>query len=114
MPSLLKNKSDVKLTIDFYGCPLINSSVFSEKSLINIKRPTNIRFGVFNYPKQVTYLDEKVFLPFLLDNESNTIELKDAKFDCNDCRNYWLKKHPKLVPRLLNTKCSNEKNNIRS
>ena len=104
-----KHKSNVKLSIDFTENPYINSSVFSEKSLINIKRPTNILFGGIGYPKQVTYLDEKVFLPFLLDNENNTIDLKYNDFDCNDCRNYWLKKQPKLIPRLLNIKFSNGK-----
>ena len=52
---------------------------------------------------------KKVFLPFLFANENNTIDLYHEKFDCKDCRNYWLKKQPKLVPRLLHTKCSNGK-----
>ena len=104
-----KHKSNVKLSIDFTENPYINSSVFSEKSLININRPTNISFGDYRYKKQITYLDEKVFLPFLMDNENNSIDLKYEDFDCNDCRNYWLKKQPKLVPRLFNTKCSNGK-----
>ena len=61
-----KNKSDVKLNIDFRYNPYINSTVFSEKSLININRPTNIWFGHDSFPKQVTYLDEKGFPTILI------------------------------------------------
>ena len=98
-----KNKSDLHLDISFVFSH-INSSVFKERALFNIRRPTTIHFNA-----AVTYLDEKVFLPFLMDNENNTIKQNYESFDCNDCRNYWLKKQPKLVSRVIYERCSNGK-----
>ena len=52
----------------------------------------------------IYYLDEKIFLPFLLDNELNKISLwmdmNERLFDCNDYRNYWLKKNQNITKRV--------------
>ena len=47
-----------------------NFSPFNEKTLLNIRRPTKI---VFAYMYNAYFLEEKVFLPFFLDNPKNTI-----------------------------------------
>ena len=98
--------SDNELIIDFQFNRLINSSSFDTKSLMNIKRPTYLKFYNRVEEKMFKYVDEKVFLLFLMTNELNTIELLGEPFDCNDCRNYWLKKQ-NLLNRMRNTKCSN-------
>ena len=88
----------------------LNISAFNEKSLLFIGRPT--RFYLEDV-QGVTYLDEKVFLPFLLDNQNNTIEVnwansKQSIFDCSDCRNYWIKKNQNITERV-SVNCSNQK-----
>ena len=57
-----------------------------------------------------SYLDEKAFLPFLLDNSKNIIEMGYAEFDCDDCRNYWIIKHIDLIKRLPGIICSDNTN----
>ena len=86
--------SDQLFRIDFYQSS--NFSAFNGKTLLNIRRPTELKiFG------ESTYLEEKVFLPFLLDNEKNAIQLPFFEaFDCNDCRNYWLKKNQTIRKRI--------------
>ena len=80
-----------------------NFSAFNEKTLLNIRRPTELELT------NVNYLEEKVFLPFLLDNEKNTIKSTDVEvFDCNDCRNYWLRKNQNVNKRVT-LNCSNKK-----
>ena len=107
------NKSDKHLMLCFRDSPGITNSLFTEKSLLNINRPTTVRFasGMLssNPSTQMTFLNEKVFLPFLLENNWNTIELNGVDFDCNDCRNYWLKKNPKALSKVNLLKCSNKK-----
>ena len=83
-----------------------NFSAFNDKTLLNIRRPTQLDLLHNN---NTHYLDEKVFLPFLLDNEKNTIKLTEVEvFDCNDCRNYWLKKNQNITKRVT-IDCSNKK-----
>ena len=55
------------------------------------------------------FLDEKVFLPFLLDNKYNSIDLFGYGFDCNDCRNYWLTKQ-NVLNRINDFSCLDGKN----
>ena len=94
--------SDELFRIDFYESS--NFSAFNEKTLLNIRRPTEI--DIFG---KTTYLEEKVFLPFLLDNEKNSIGLPFVEvFDCNDCRNYWIKKNQNVTKRVQLI-CSNKK-----
>ena len=99
-----KNES---LVIDFSKSPKITSSAFEVDSSTGINRPTKLILGEQTQPKHITYLTEKVFLPFLLDNEKNTIDLNKHQFDCTDCRNIWLRNNSKHIPRVLNMHCSN-------
>ena len=83
-----------------------NFSAFNEKTLLNIRRPTQLELYNTN---NAYYLEEKVFLPFLLDNEKNTIKLTEVEvFDCNDCRNYWIK-NISYVNKRVTANCSNKK-----
>ena len=101
--------SNDTLIIDLTINPMINSSVFSEKSLLNMKRVTKLKFGNACCPKQMVFLNEKPFLPFLLQNQKNTIDLDYEEFDCNDCRNYWIRRNTNITSRVINLKCSNGK-----
>ena len=79
-----------------------NFSAFNEKTLLNMRRQTELRL---TYEK-TAYLEEKVFLPFLLDNKENTIEITAIDvFDCNESRNYWLKTN-QYLHRRVNVQCS--------
>ena len=77
-----KYQSQTELTILFMDELGMNSSVFSEKSLLDIKRPTNLNFGTTS----MSVFTEKVFLPFLLENVKNTIHMWPTQLDCTDCR----------------------------
>ena len=66
---------------------------FNEKSLVNINRPTNlILFNTYR-PESKRYFEERIYLPFLLENPRNTIGIcfYDASppgyFNCSDPRN---------------------------
>ena len=102
-----KKASNVTLILDLSSNKLLNSSVFEVNSLANIKRPTRILFGSSQTKKEITYLDEKVFSPFLADNKNNTIDLLKEEFDCNDCRNKWIRKESDTLSRLLHLSCAN-------
>ena len=101
--------SNFTLILSFAANERINSSVFAENSLIDIKRPTKLILGSPRYPHKITYLDEKVFLPFLLDKSLNSIDLLGESFDCSDCRNYWIKKNSTISSQITHLNCSNGK-----
>ena len=99
------NGSRTKLEIDIntYG---LNGSGFS--------------VGVFDNPtfkgrsvkldlskNRLEYLEEKVFLPFLKDDERHTItSLKENVLDCDDCRSAWICKQSKDVrEQMLSPPC---------
>ena len=103
------NVNNWTMIIDFGNSPLLTNSVFSQKSLLGMRRSATLRFGNSKYPKQMTYLDEKVFLAFLLENDKNSIDMNGEAFDCNDCRNYWLKKNEKAFKRISSLNCSDKK-----
>ena len=69
----------------------VTNSSFSEKALDNMNKETSLFFST-THDGQIKYLYERPFLPFLTENENNTIDLSSFQFDCNDYRNYWLKK----------------------
>ena len=95
--------SEQLIDIEFYG---FNVSAFKQNTLLNIGRPTNIELS---YVSNANYLDEKDFIHFLMDNNKNTLKLRGVQvFDCNDCRNYWIKKNQNLTKRVT-ANCSNKK-----
>ena len=99
-----KEYSDRKFELELRSS--LNFSIFNEKTFVNIRRPTELRLLSVDNAK---YLEEKVFLPFLLDNVKNTINLVNVKvFDCNDFRNYWLKRNL-IVDQRVTVNCSNNK-----
>ena len=56
----------------------------------------------------IQYLDQKVFEPFLLTKAANKIQKWTGSLNCDDCRNYWMKKNPSLFKKFVNPQCSNE------
>ena len=65
----------------------VNNRAFNAKSLLSIGRPTELRLG------DMTYINETVFKPFLLDNPNNKITLGDDRIvNCTDCDNYWIRR----------------------
>ena len=99
------------LTIDFsdpmFQKPKMNSSSFDVGSLTGINRPTKLVLATSAERHVLTYLDEEIFKPFLLDNSKNLIELNGKGIDCQDCRNIWIKDNPALLRKILNFKCAN-------
>ena len=104
-------ESNQTLYLYIYGNKVLNSSGFSKSSLTKLKRPCEINLDTL-YPLDHTlfsYLDQKVFEPFLILNTNNKIILHERNLDCSDCRNYWLKKNPNLLKQVFYYKCSNGK-----
>ena len=97
-----KNPSNETLYLSLFENP-INSTSFAFNSLINSKRPIRLNMSFTN----ITYLDEKIFLPFFVKNNKNLLYLFGVKIDCMDCRNYWLIKYKEYISRISQMKCSN-------
>ena len=94
-------KSDKRLTINIQNNPLLNSSSFSKNSLSKFKRPITIQIEIVHIHKnnpEFSFLDQKVFLPFLKSRADNNLILDGLK--CSDCRNYWLQKNPDLLKQI--------------
>ncbi len=84
-----------------------NDSGFEIGSFENLRKPTDLRLN----HTFITYLDENIFLPFLQSNDKNLITFEsDDKLNCDDCRNYWLRKEFHLLGNKTNiSKCTNGK-----
>ncbi|CAG2107166.1 unnamed protein product [Medioppia subpectinata] len=81
--------SNDSLVINLNACWL-NETSFEPGSLIGINRPTTI--WMQRQHGNIVYLPQKVFHPFYMENELNTIDLSmNNGFDCQDCRSSWLK-----------------------
>lgn len=108
----MKNSSNKRLEIDLDFMNILNGSGFKDSSLSYIRRPTILSI-VGNLG--LTYLNESVFKPFLESNPENRIHIKNSlsfvenSIDCNDCKNYWIKKDPKFLGKIDLTHCSNGK-----
>ena len=98
--------SNESLTIERTHNKHLNITGFSMHSLTKLKRPTYISIDIPNN-SSFQYLDQKIFEPFLLSNDNNAIQIWTGSIDCNDCRNYWMKKNPTLLKRLIKINCSN-------
>ena len=99
------------LNIGLYNNPYLNGSSFAINSLANIRKDISLSlsgYQLFQWPSNITYLNEKVFLPFLMAKEKTGILLNSL--NCSDCRNYWLVKNKNLSPRINNLRCSNSQN----
>ena len=94
-----EKSSDKNLRIAFIGHQWTNGSVFANDSLIGIKRPTTLVFFRRD-SREMVYLNETVFLPFLLEDRGNKIDLEGDHPNCNDCRNYWLRKRVDLQSQI--------------
>jgi hypothetical protein len=105
-----KNYSDKHLLINLEGMYSLNSTGFEIGSLSYIKRPTILKL---KSNENITYLKEEVFKPFFEANVENRVQLTDSYgkngIDCDNCKNYWLKKDPKYLIRTDLIKCSNGK-----
>jgi hypothetical protein len=85
----------------------LNDSSFEIGSFDNLRKPTILNLGY----TLITYLDEKIFSPFLELNHQNFIGFHASdELNCDDCRNYWLKKEYHLFGNRTNiSKCTNGK-----
>ena len=99
-----ERKSDEVLTIRLTNCTFMKNFNFEQDAFLNLKRPANLIINGNGNP----YLEEKVFLPFLLADERNVLTT-DQLLDCNDCRNVWLKKYKAIHNRVKSLTCSNSK-----
>ena len=99
-------ESNKTLLVDLTKCKFLNSTGFSVNSLIKFKRPAEI---ILDMPKDsaIQYLNQKIFEPFLLSKVDNKIHIGTGSFNCDDCRNYWLKRNPNLLKQLVDTRCTN-------
>ncbi len=83
----------------------LNGSGFAINSLSHIKRPTILNFHSSN---KLTFLDERIFVPFFSTNSNNKIEFGGTQtLNCDDCRSYWILRESKYINRTDITKCSN-------
>ena len=78
--------SNKSLKLKFYKNYNVNS--FNEKSLLNINRPTKLNLENFVFSDNERYLEEEIFLPFLLENPINTI------YVCSFMSTYPLRRGP--------------------
>ena len=97
-----KEESDQQLMLSFDGL-FLNS--YHPDSLTRFKRPVYIE-GVFT---KENYLDEHTFKSFLNANPQNRIDMFSVRLDCNNCKNFWIRKHPDLWERIVRLQCSNKK-----
>ena len=68
-------------------------------SLTKFRRPVTINIRSYKYYySNLTYIDQKVFQPFLEQHPENWIMLKNL--DCRDCRNNWFKTNKKYFKRV--------------
>ena len=105
-----KNKNDGQLVFIFNDNNLINSSSFAVNSLNHFqKRAVDFYYLSKTKTKDLQYLEEKVFLPFLLSNNRSLISLVGLRFDCTDCRSYWLVKNPLMKHRVNDFVCTDGK-----
>ena len=103
-----EEESNQTLTVRFITNNLLNGSSFHQDSLTHFKRPVLIDLGWNG--NHFEFLEEKIFINFLNSNPQNKIDMTWQKFDCNDCRNFWLRKQPNLLKRIGHLSCSNKKN----
>ena len=109
------NKSFV-LRFDFKNDT--NGFLISEKSLLNINRPTELYLDSKEIPESEKYLEERIYLPFLLDNPKNTVKTcfngtnisPGDGLNCSDPRNHWFTNNNDLVQRV--TFCDENLNNL--
>ena len=109
---VFNERSEQQLTIEFKGNYYLNSSGFSEKSLIKLKRPTTLTLNSFgeNERTYFKYLDQKIYEPFLLSNAKNMIKFEYGSLDCTNCKNQWLQTAPStLLNQIYGLKCYNDK-----
>ncbi len=98
--------SNKNLKLNLVGSNL-NGSSLAIGLLNSLKRPTTLDLS-FN--SKLTYLDQRIFQPFLKSNVENKIIIdSDQQLDCDDCRTYWLKKEPKYLNRTQFGLCSNNR-----
>ena len=92
--------SNKSITLHFHS-EHPNGNGLNEKSLLNINRPTRLILKKHKLPESECYLDERIYLPFLLDNPNNTIEICfPYSYICSDPRNFWLKNNKELAQRV--------------
>ena len=101
-------ESNQTLFVDLTKNKFLNSTVFSVNSLTKFKRSARI---IIDMPKDsaIQYLNQKIFEPFLLSKVDNKVAIWTGSLNCDDCRNYWLKRNPNLLKQLVDARCTSGK-----
>ena len=100
--------SNQRLTLYLWRNSFFRNNEFAENSLTKFRRPTTIRIQPDSINGFHMIIQEKAFLPFLKSDDRNKIELQ-LSLDCDDCRNYWIKRNPNLIEQIINLSCENSK-----
>ncbi|CAG2165071.1 unnamed protein product, partial [Oppiella nova] len=86
----------------YLGNNRLNNTSFERGVLLNAKRPVHLEL-YWNH--KLTYLDEKIFAPFLMADKRNTIRLGDNPLAC-DCKSYWMvRDKDRFKEQISNVKC---------
>ncbi|KAJ6217980.1 hypothetical protein RDWZM_009137 [Blomia tropicalis] len=86
----------------YLGNNKLNNTSFEKGIFLNTKRPVHLELY---WNPDLTYLDEKVFAPFLDQNKQNKISLQDNPLTC-DCNSYWMvRDKEKYQDQLSNVMC---------
>lgn len=86
----------------YIGNNKLNNTSFEKGIFLNSKRPIHLELY---WNPDLTYLDEKVFSPFLQANKLNRISLQDNPLTC-DCNSHWIIRDRHLFQdQLLNVMC---------
>ena len=92
-----RSDSEEQLVIHLINNNRLNEFSFAIKSLVNFKRPVKLNL----LGNAIKYLDEKVFKPFLDDNEKNEIQIEKFHFDLNHGKNRWHQTHQRYNKKII-------------
>jgi hypothetical protein len=83
----------------------LNGSSFEVGVFTNANRPLNIVLTRNN----ITFLEEKTFLPFLKLSDQNKIGIQQNPINCTDCRNRWLFREGTQILHKIEGNCTGGK-----
>ena len=98
-----EEESNERMTLTL-GYSKLNDSNFQKDVFSHFKRPVDLNLGYAIFE----YLEENVFENFLSSNPQNRILMTSKGINCDNCKNFWLRKQA-LSGRVIGLKCSNDK-----
>ncbi|XP_054158397.1 uncharacterized protein LOC128956707 [Oppia nitens] len=98
------------LTIGLFDNRQLTAEGLSAHTFAHMGRPVSLDFSGYNfesvhYRRQMPVIHEHVFRPFFKAHELNDINLYGQEFECQNCKNVWLKKEVSLHEKLLGLRC---------